>query len=230
MGIDQGEAKRRQKADRPQYNADANKPYAAIPHRIIESAAFADLTASAVQVLVLLIRQLGKDNNGQLHSARTYMSSHGIGSEHTVERAIRCLIEHGFIFRTKAGGYGLGPARYAVTWLPIGKNREGLTHTEWFRLGAWHHWRPDDAIKSQGATNPRGHRNHGKKNPPKVQTDMCTFGRLLAPASSKSALRSVAKSAHDVLMPVVVHGRCLEDDWLVPRASNLGGESHASYH
>lgn len=201
MGIDQGEAKRRRQVDRPKLNTDPNRPYAAIPHRVIDSSAFADLTPSEVQVLVLLVRQLAKDNNGRLHAARTYLANHGVASEHTIQRAIRGLIEHGFVFRTKAGGYGLGAAHYAVTWLPLGKNRDGLTHTEWFRQGAWHQWIAEP-LKMQGAINPRGHRNREKKNPPKVQADTCTFGRLPDTARSKTALRSVAKTAHDELVPV----------------------------
>jgi len=76
--------------------------YAAIEHRVIESPAFAALRPSAVLLLLLMARQLSKDNNGHLHAAFKWCSKFGIGSEHTLQGAIAQLIAHGFIYRTRS--------------------------------------------------------------------------------------------------------------------------------
>lgn len=119
-------------------------PYAAVDHRVIDSPAFADLTASAVRVLLLICRQLTKGNNGHLQATFSFMNKHGIGSEHTLHEAIAQLISHGFIYRTRSHGANRACARYAVTWLPI-------TNTCDLFLGgfvpcAWRNWKPPEKI------------------------------------------------------------------------------------
>jgi hypothetical protein len=79
-------------------------PYAAIEHRVIDSDAYADLTFSARALLMQLARQLTKDNNGHLQATHSYMKRYGF-SENTLTRAIAELIAHGFIYRTRSGGY-----------------------------------------------------------------------------------------------------------------------------
>ena len=44
-------------------------PYAAIEHRVIDSPAFADLKPTAQVLLLLVARQLTKDNNGHLQAS-----------------------------------------------------------------------------------------------------------------------------------------------------------------
>ena len=82
-------------------------PYAAIEHRVIDSDAYADLTFSARSLLVLITRQLSKDNNGRLQATYSYMRKYGF-SENTLGRAIKELISHGMIYRTRSGGYQQG--------------------------------------------------------------------------------------------------------------------------
>lgn len=115
-------------------------PYAAIEHRVIDSPAFADLKPSAQALLLLLSRQLTKDNNGHLQASFAWCRKYGIGSEHTLRNAIAELIVHGFIYRTRSHGANGAWARYAVTWLPI-KNRDGL-FLAGFVASAWRHWEP----------------------------------------------------------------------------------------
>ena len=100
-------------------------PYAAIEHRVIDSLAYTSLSFSARPLLVLITRQLNKDNNGHLQATFSYMRRFGFDSEHTISRCIKELIAHGMIYRTRSGGYQQGAAQYAVTWLPI-KNRQGI--------------------------------------------------------------------------------------------------------
>ena len=100
-------------------------PYAAIEHRVIDSPAFADLKPTAQALLLLVARQLTKDNNGHLQASFKWCNRYGIGSEHTLRKAIADLISHGLLYRTRSHGANGAWAKYAVTWLPI-KQREGL--------------------------------------------------------------------------------------------------------
>jgi len=85
-------------------------PYAAIEHRVIDSPAYADLTFSARSLLVLIARQLTKNNNGHLQATFTYMERFGF-SVNTLSRATHELITHGFIYKTKSGGFHQGVSR-----------------------------------------------------------------------------------------------------------------------
>ena len=116
-------------------------PYAAIEHRVIDSAAYADLTYSARSLLVLITRQLTKNNNGHLQATYSYMRKF-MFSENTLSRAIRDLVAHGMIYRTRSGGYQQGAALYAVTWLSI-KNKQGL-YLDGFVSCAWRNWKPTE--------------------------------------------------------------------------------------
>lgn len=138
MATDRYEAARR-----GQHHKPATKhPYAAIEHRVIDSLAYADLTFSARSLLVLITRQLTKDNNGRLQATFSYMRRFGFDSERTLARAIAELIEHGFIYRCRAGGYQQGAALYAVTWQPI-RQRDGL-FLDGYKDCAWRGWNPQE--------------------------------------------------------------------------------------
>lgn len=115
-------------------------PYAAIEHRVIDSPAFADLKPTAQALLILLARQLTKENNGHLQASFKWCNRFGIGSEHTLRTAIAELIAHGFIYRTRSHGANGAWAKYAVTWLPI-KQRDGLFLNN-FVSCAWREWVP----------------------------------------------------------------------------------------
>lgn len=129
--------------------ASKKEPYAALEHRVIESPAFAALRPSAVLLLLLMARQITRDNNnGHLHAAFKWCSKFGIGSEHTLQGAIAQLIAHGFIYRTRSHGANGAWARYALTWLPI-KKRDDL-FLAGFKPCAWRDWKP-----SQKKTTPQ---------------------------------------------------------------------------
>lgn len=138
--IDRVEATRRGQSPR---KTSTKHPYAAIEHRVIDSPAYASLTFSARSLLVLLARQLAKDNNGRLQATYSYLRSFGFDSDRTISRAVAELIAHGFIYRTRAGGYQQGAAQYAVTWLPLCKDRSGL-FVDSFQPCAWRDWQPDE--------------------------------------------------------------------------------------
>lgn len=158
-------------------------PYAAIEHRVIDSPAYAALTFSARSLLVLLARQLTKTNNGHLQATFTYMERFGF-SVNTLSRATHELISHGFIYKTKSGGFHQGAAKFAVTWLTI-TNKTGI-FLQGFKPCAWRDWQPE--IK--------------KSRPPKVRACSLKNGELTHPAHPKSEAGPPPKSEHIELIPI----------------------------
>lgn len=158
-------------------------PYAAIEWRVIDSLAYGSLTFSARSLLVLLTRQLTKDNNGHLQAAYSYMRRFGFDSERTISRCVKELVATGLIYRTRCGGYQQGASQYAVTWLPI-KNRQGLS-LDGFKACAWRDWKPDE-----------------KNSPPaKMQATHGKNGMLTPSTQDKNAGGTPRKSADNVLIP-----------------------------
>jgi hypothetical protein len=180
-------------------------PYAAIEHRVIDSEAFADLSPSAVHLLVLIARQLTKTNNGHLQAAYSYVRRFGVGSEHTLARSIKQLISHGFIYRTKMGGYQQGPSLYAVTWLPI-TQRQGL-FLHGYKPCAWRNWEQE------------------KIPPTKMQPPSCKNGQQPRPATAQTAGAPPTRIADYELMPVVIQETASPhpDEIVFPWEESAGG-------
>jgi hypothetical protein len=161
--------------------------YAAIEHRVIDSDAYADLGFSARALLTQLARQHTKpNNNGRLQAAHAYLERYGF-SDNTVTRAIDELIKHGFVFRTRSGGFHQGAAQYALTWLPLTENREGLSCNS-FKPCAWRDWKPPEK----------------KTRPPKVRTYSRNFGELTRSTAADLGTIPPPKSTDIELMPVHV--------------------------
>lgn len=157
-------------------------PYAAIEHRVIDSHAYADLTFSARSLLTLITRQLSKDNNGHLQATFTYMERYGF-SVNTLSRATHELITHGFIYKTKSGGFHQGAAQFAVTWLTV-KNTDGI-FMQGFRPCAWREWQPSEK----------------KSRPPKVRKYSLKNGERTPITTPKNEAEPPPKSEHIELMP-----------------------------
>ena len=120
------------------------RPYGAIDHIVIDSPAYACLKNSSVRLLNIMVRQLTEDNNGWLQATYSYCGSRGIRSENTLREAIRDLISHGFIVRTRSRGANGVCALYAVTWLSV-RRKEGLfLHV--FRKDAFDDWKGKNTI------------------------------------------------------------------------------------
>jgi len=137
------------RGSQPPRKHSTKHPYAAMEHRILDSPAYADLTFSAQALLVLLARQVtATGNNGHLQASFKWCSQRGFGSEHTLRSAIAELIAHGLIYRTRSHGANGAWARYALTWIPISKDREGLFLTG-FKSDAWRDWQPSEKKSSR---------------------------------------------------------------------------------
>lgn len=113
--------------------------YASVEHRVLDSPAFADLGFASRTVLLLMARQYNGSNNGKLQATFSWMKRYGIGSEHTLQKSIAELISHGFVYRSRSHGANKAWARYALTWLPISKDREGL-FMDGYVSCAWRNW------------------------------------------------------------------------------------------
>lgn len=121
------------------------RPFAGVSHDVIDSAAFADLTGEAVRLLLIIARQHDGNNNGWLQASHSYCRYRGIASESTLRNAVASLIAHGFIHRTRSHGIDPvtsenTPARYALTWQSLTRNRKGL-FCDGFAPNAFESWR-----------------------------------------------------------------------------------------
>jgi len=160
-------------------------PYAAIEHRVIDSPAYASLTFSARALLLQIARQLNGTNNGHLQATHSYLNQYGF-SENTITRGIAELIATGILYRSRAGGYQQGPAKYAVTWLPISKITEGI-FLAGFKACAWRDWQPEDK----------------KTPPPNVRTANRKNGEWTSTTPPKFAVEPPPKSEDIELVPTM---------------------------
>ena len=161
-------------------------PYAAIEHRVLDSPAYAALTFSARSLLTMLTRQLTKSNNGRLQATYKYLQPYGFDSDNTISRGINDLIAAGLIYRTRCGGFHQGPSLYAVTWLPIGSQRDGL-FLAGFKACAWRDWQPAES----------------KNTPPKLRTVSRKNEERTMATAAKNAVGPPPKTADYEFVPVV---------------------------
>lgn len=92
--------------------------FVALPHAVIAGNEWAELSASAVKLLLDLYGQYRGKNNGDLTLAWSVMRSRGWKSKQTLYRAKDELLEGGWIICTRQGGRHI-PSLYAVTWQAI---------------------------------------------------------------------------------------------------------------
>jgi hypothetical protein len=89
-----------------------------LPKQVITSDAYNQLGAWSVKLLVDVAKQYNGSNNGDLHAAWSILSGQGWRSKGTLSRAIKELIDRGFIELTRQGGKNRC-SLYAITWQPI---------------------------------------------------------------------------------------------------------------
>lgn len=157
MGIDS--AARRGAASPQKYSK--KHPIAAIEKRVIDSAAYASLTPSAVAVLVLLARNLEKGRNGHVWLSSKQAEEHGI-EQKTLYRALGELRTRGLIYQTCRGGNGQC-SKYALTWMPISKDVNGL-HLGGFEIHSWRQ-QPEEARENASDIFPAAGRQIRAKTP-----------------------------------------------------------------
>lgn len=93
--------------------------YVALPHALLDSAAFMGASHRTRSLIVELMRQHNGVNNGHLHLALGWLKARGWASADGVQKSKQEALERGLIIKTREGGLNIGPDRYALTWLPI---------------------------------------------------------------------------------------------------------------
>ncbi|MDH3378269.1 MAG: hypothetical protein OEQ39_15115 [Gammaproteobacteria bacterium] len=96
----------------------ATSSFVALPHNILESVEFSELSNSSVRALLSLFGQYRGNNNGDFTAAWSVMQRRGWKSKGTLYRAINELQDKGWILKTRQGSKNRC-SLYAVTWLAI---------------------------------------------------------------------------------------------------------------
>lgn len=141
--------------------------YSAIPHAVLDGAAFKGASHPAKALLFELMRQHTGGNNGHLHLSFSWLQRRGWKSRDVIQRAREELIERGLLIQTRQGGLNIGASRYALTWLHI-SNYVGLEiERKDYHPGAWGFL--DDlpiAHKNASASPPAGKGNTASRYSP----------------------------------------------------------------
>ena len=113
-----------------------------IPHYILTSAAFGDLTANAIKLLLELAKEYKGHNNGDMSCAYSVLKQRGWHSPGTLSAAKDELLAKGWIICTRQGG-SRRCSLYALTWWPIDDCPGKLTMFPAEKV-ARHDWRKTD--------------------------------------------------------------------------------------
>lgn len=90
--------------------------FIALPHDVLNSAAYLRLTYKARSLLLEVALQYSGHNNGQMLLSRSYLRSRGWHSADTIQSAKDELVEAGFLFETFKGHRPNKASWYACTW------------------------------------------------------------------------------------------------------------------
>lgn len=117
--------------------------FVALPHAVLDSAAFQALNFPARGLLLELARQYKGDNNGRLLSTSALLSARGWKSHDVVTRALLELENAGLVHRTVRGGRPNRASWWALTWLALDRHPDfDPGAAEIFRRGAFHRGEP----------------------------------------------------------------------------------------
>jgi len=115
---------------------DAGK-YFGLPHAVMDSRNYLQLSAQAVKLLNDIGRQYGGFNNGDLCATWSMMEKRGWKSRNTLYKALQELLYYGLIIKSKQGGKH-APTLYALTWQSVDECKGKLDIKETIRpLGDW---------------------------------------------------------------------------------------------
>ncbi len=98
-----------------------------LPLTVLAEPAVKTLSHAVFRILVLMAAQYHGGNNGALGITYSQAALNGIGSDHTLYRALRTLEERGLIEQTyPASRVPARPGMHALTWISV-------DDTEWSR-------------------------------------------------------------------------------------------------
>ncbi|MBI2278306.1 MAG: hypothetical protein HYU74_13225 [Dechloromonas sp.] len=129
MGVDKNA--RRAKAAR-----DGSR-FLALPHVVMDSEAFRNLSGPALRLLLDIARQYDGDNNGRLVACSNYLRTRGWSSQDTASRARKELEASRLIVETRKGMRPNRATWYALTWLSFDWSQDMDMPRNQFRRGAY---------------------------------------------------------------------------------------------
>lgn len=91
-------------------------PFLALPHVVLDSPAYLNLSHPAKVLLIEIARQCYNDNNGRLLASRAYLKKRGWTSSDTINKALKDLIDSKLIHQTVKGHRPNKASWFAVTW------------------------------------------------------------------------------------------------------------------
>ncbi len=127
-------------------------PFVALLNEMVGSPAFRDLKPHAVKLLVAVARGYYGSNNASLIMPFELARAWGFNNERTYTKALKELVDHGFIEMTRPAVRRGRPmaARWAITWRPIDEPMEEHPHfatpTE-KASNDWRKWTPNRPAK-----------------------------------------------------------------------------------
>jgi len=87
-------------------------------HDVMRHENFKTLSGNATKLLIDLLSQFNGKNNGDFCATWSLMKKRGWRSKGTLSRALKELLQRGWIIKTRQGWQNHS-GLYAVTWLPI---------------------------------------------------------------------------------------------------------------
>jgi len=137
-------------------------PFLAIPREVMNSPAWAKMTAHEVKLVMDVAAAYRGNNNGDLSCTWGAMFKRGWSSKETLAKALAGAIERGFLAKTRQGGRRVC-SLFAITWEPINECGGKLdVKANPVPLNAWREWEPQKiAVPPAGAICPaeRGSRH-----------------------------------------------------------------------
>jgi hypothetical protein len=115
--------------------------FVAFPHAVIRSGQFASLSPHAVKLLVDLLAQYQGSNNGDLCATWSMMAARGWRSRDTLWKALKELVEKGWIVQTRQGGMNAA-SLYGVTFFAFDPSPKLEITAKAFPRGAWYQVAP----------------------------------------------------------------------------------------
>lgn len=91
-------------------------PFVALPLQVLDSPSYIGLSHPAKSLLLDIARQFVRDNNGRLLASRAHLRKRGWKSVDTISRALKELLNAGFVHQTVIGCFPKTASWYAVTW------------------------------------------------------------------------------------------------------------------
>lgn len=135
--------------------------YGAMPHAVLDSAAFMGASHPAKALLFELLRQHTGANNGHLQLATSWLKARGWTSADVIQRAKVELVARNLLIRTRLGGLNAGPDLWALPWLPI-SDYTGLDMRQGeYQPGAWHRFVAPEKQKTHTASRNSAVPSHG---------------------------------------------------------------------